>query len=171
MTAGIEMRSTSAKSDGVFTTRLFRAGETVLVGVIEKRLSKNHSHASQVGENEYVLHTGLTSKFNHSCNPNCGIRLNATGAHDFIAIRDIRMGDEATFDYAMRNYSVDYFPPACKCGAKGCRGHITGWKDLPENRKVDYAGYVAPYLLEMDVKLQRRSRNKDGQEISSMTVC
>jgi hypothetical protein len=31
-------------------------------------------------------------------------------------------------------------------------GHITGWKDLPAQRKVDYHGFVAPYLISIDKK-------------------
>ena len=152
MTAGIELRSTTAKGDGVFTTRPFTSGDTVLVGRIEKRLLENHSHASQIGEHEYALHAGLTSKFNHSCDPNCGIRLNARGGHDFIAMRDIKANEEATFDYAMRNYAIDHFPGRCTCGEKTCRGSITGWQDLPQSRKDQYSGFVAPYLIEMDAK-------------------
>ena len=163
MTPGFEMRSTTAKGEGVFTTRLFKAGETVMVGVIEKRLSKNHSHASQLGEHEYALHAGLISKFNHSCNPNCGIRLNANGGHDFIAMRDIEPNEEATFDYAMRNYSIDYFPGRCTCGEEVCRGEITGWRDLPQERKDQYAGFVAPYLLEMDAKVYVPLSRTDSQ--------
>ena len=55
-----------------------------MVGVIKEALNGNHSHASQIGENEYVLHAGLITKVNHSCDPNCGIRVNETGAHDFV---------------------------------------------------------------------------------------
>ena len=154
MPPGIELRSTTAKGDGVFATRLFRAGETVMVGVIETRLSKNHSHASQIGEHEYALHAGLISKFNHSCEPNCGIRINSSGGHDFIAMRDIGPNEEATFDYAMRNLGIDYFPGHCTCGEKACRGSITGWRDLPQARKNKYVGFVAPYLLELDAKME-----------------
>jgi len=153
MTPGIELRATTEKGNGVFTTRPFTAGDTVLVGRIEKRLSKNHSHASQIGEHEFAFHAGLISKFNHSCDPNCGIRLNAQGGHDFIARRDIKANEEATFDYAMRNYRIDHFPGLCMCGKKECRGSITGWQDLPQIRKDQYAGFVAPYLIEMDAKM------------------
>jgi hypothetical protein len=152
MTPGIELRAVTAKGDGVFATRPFTSGDTVLVGSIEKRLSKNHSHASQVGEHEFVFHGGLISKFNHSCDPNCGIRLNASGGHDFIAMRYIKAGEEATFDYAMRNNTIDHFPARCTCGEKACRGSVTGWRDLPQIRKDQYAGFVAPYLIEMDAK-------------------
>lgn len=162
MSLGIEMRSTPAKGDGVFTTGSFKSGATVMVGVIEKRFSENHSHASQIGEREYALHGGLISKFNHSCNPNCGIRLNAGGGHDFIAIRDIAQNEEVTFDYAMRNYRIDHFPGRCNCGERLCRGSITGWRDLPQKRKDQYNGFVAPYLIEMDLKRggKRQAREK-----------
>lgn len=40
---------------------------------------------------------------NHSCSPNCGVRLNDAGAYDFVAREPIAAGEEITFDYAMRN--------------------------------------------------------------------
>ena len=152
MKTGFELRETSEKGEGIFATRSFKDGEIVMVGIIEKVLEENNSHASQVGENEYVLHAGLVCKVNHSCDPNCGIRVNETGAHDFVAIRDIIVNEETTFDYAMRNYGVDYFPKQCMCGSKRCRGKITGWKDLPDKKKKEYEGFVAPYLLALDAK-------------------
>ncbi|HCA26376.1 MAG TPA: SET domain-containing protein-lysine N-methyltransferase, partial [Betaproteobacteria bacterium] len=91
-------------------------------------------------------------KVNHSCDPNCGIKINNTGAHDFVAIRAVAVNEEITFDYAMRNYDIDYFPKQCLCGSAICRGSITGWKDLPDERKKAYGGFVAPYLLELDAK-------------------
>ena len=152
MKDGFELRKSSEKGEGVFATIPFKTGEIVMVGIIERLLDENHSHASQIGDNEYVLHAGLISKVNHSCDPNCGIRVNETGAHDFVAIRNIRINEEITFDYAMRNYGVDYFPKQCMCGSQRCRGRITGWKDLPEEKKKEYEGVVAPYLLEIDAK-------------------
>jgi hypothetical protein len=152
MEDGFELRETAGKGEGVVATRSFKAGETVMVGFIKKMLDRNHSHASQIGENKYVFHAGLISKVNHSCDPNCGIRVNGTGAHNFVAIRDIIVNEEITFDYAMRNYGVDYFPKQCICGSERCRGRITGWKDLPDEWKNKYERFVAPYLLELDAR-------------------
>ncbi len=152
MKTGFELRKTSEKGEGVFSNKSSKVGDIVMVGVIKGVLNGNHSHASQIGEYEYVLHAGLISKVNHSCGPNCGIRINETGAHDFTARRDINVNEEITFDYAMRNYGVDYFPKQCMCGSEICRGRITGWKDLPDERKKIYEGFVAPYLLELDAK-------------------
>ncbi len=137
MKDGFELRKSSGKGEGIFATKSFKVGDIVMVGVIKEVLNGNDSHASQIGENEYVLHAGLISKVNHSCDPNCGIRVNETGAHDFVAIRNISINEEITFDYAMRNYGVDYFPKQCMCGSKRCRGRITGWKDLPDEKKKE----------------------------------
>jgi hypothetical protein len=148
---GYELRSTgNGKGEGVFATRDFRVGETVMVGVIECRLAENNAHATQVGRNEYVLLAGLASKVNHSCSPNCGVRINSTGAPDLVARKAITVGDEITFDYAMRNYTIEHFPGRCLCGADMCRESVTGWKDLPGARRRAYQGLVAPYLLEID---------------------
>ena len=106
-----------------------------MVGVIEAELDHNHSHASQLSEKRFVLHGGLIAKVNHSCEPNCGIHLNASGAHDFVARQPITAGQEITFDYAMRNYTVEHFAAHCQCGSPRCRDRITGWKDLPPSAK------------------------------------
>lgn len=161
MKAGVELRTSSGKGEGIFATRAFKAGEIVMTGVIEKVLKENHSHASQIGAHEYVFHAGLISKVNHSCNPNCGVRVNSSGAHDFVAMRSIGVGEEITFDYAMRNYGVDYFPKQCMCGSDKCRGKITGWRDLTTDQKKAYAGFVAPYLLALD-DTARTLKERDG---------
>jgi hypothetical protein len=154
--SGYELRTTKRKGDGVFATRPFQVGETVVVGTIARRLSSNTRNASQVSLNEFVLLGGLGSKVNHSCDPNCGVRVNESGAYDLIALRDFATAEEITFDYAMRNYSVEHFPIRCLCGSQICRGSITGWKDLPLARKEAYRGFVAPYLLELDRKISRK---------------
>jgi len=152
-TSGYELRSTNnSRGEGVYATRDYQQGETVMIGRIDENVSRNHSHASQIAVNRFVLHGGLISKVNHSCSPNCGIHVNETGAHDFIACQHISADSELTFDYAMRNFTVEYFPKQCKCGAMGCRGAITGWKDLPAERKWAYRGLVAPYLLDLDAE-------------------
>ena len=150
MTLGYELRNTKTKGEGIYATQNFKKGELVMIGKIEKELKESHSHSSQIGLNRHVFHGELISKVNHSCNPNCGIHVNATGAHDFCARRHIEDGEEITFDYAMRNYSIEHFPGKCFCGSKNCRGVIDGWKSLNASQKDFYKGFVAPYLLELD---------------------
>jgi SET domain-containing protein len=80
---------------------------------------------------------------NHSCDPNVGIR----GEITFVAMRDIRTGEELTHDWAMTDnddYSVE-----CNCGAHNCRKTLTGkdWQ-RPELQKK-YTGYFSAYLAKL----------------------
>lgn len=148
---GVVLRETAdGKGDAVLATHPFAAGDTVMVGFLIGALTGNDSHATQVGPDRWARHGGLGPKVNHSCDPNCGVRLNDEHAFDFVARRSIDTGQEVTFDYAMRNFTIDHFPTVCLCGAVRCRGSVTGWKDLPAARKADYGELVAPYLRVMD---------------------
>jgi len=117
----VELRGRAdGKGDGVLATRPFAAGETVMVGFLVGALTGNDSHATQVGPGRWARHGGLGAKVNHSCDPNCGVRLNDGQAFDFVARRPIGAGQELTFDYAMRNFTIDHFPAVCLCGAARC---------------------------------------------------
>jgi hypothetical protein len=149
--AGVKLRrAADGQGEGVLATRRFAAGETVMVGFLVGELSVNDSHATQVGPDRWARHGGLGPMVNHSCDPNCGVRLNEGQAFDFVARRRIEPGQDLTFDYAMRNFTIDHFPAECLCGATACRGSVTGWKDLPADRKAAYGELVAPYLRTMD---------------------
>lgn len=151
----LEIKSVPPKGKGVFAGKSFKKGEIVLVGKIEKELSENHSHASQIGLTRFILHNEVYRLVNHSCDPNCGIKVNATEAHNFVARRPISKGEEITFDYAMENYTIDHFPLSCQCGSEQCREKITGWKDIPESRKEEYRGWAAPYLFVADRSMDK----------------
>lgn len=99
--------------------------------------------------------------FNHSCEPNAGIR----GQILLAAMRDIAAGEEITFDYATvlcrsphEESAEDKSRPygfECKCGTPTCRGRITvdDWRIPDLQRK--YAGWFSWYLQE---KIYRGSR-------------
>ena len=78
---------------------------------------------------------------NHSCEPNCGL----IGGVLVAAMRDIAIGEELTFDYAMSDAS-DYDEFACLCGEVTCRGTVTGadWRDPVLQAK--YVGWFSSYL-------------------------
>jgi len=152
----LELRDIPGKGQGVFSARDFKAGDTISVGVIKKILSKNERNATQIGEKKFVLLAGLMSRINHSCDPNCGIKPNLLGAYDLIALKNGKRDEEVTFDYALQNYVIDYFTEKCACGTAICREDITGWRDLPLERRKEYADFVAPYLIEMDRRKTER---------------
>jgi len=154
---GCELRGAiDERNVGVFATRDFAAGDTVMLGVRGRPAPANHSHANQVSLDAWVFEDGLGPKVNHSCDPTCGVRVNdAVEGFDFVALRPIAAGDEISFDYAMRNHVIEHFPDRCLCGAANCRGTITGWMDLPAELKAAYGDLVAPYLLAADAPAAR----------------
>jgi hypothetical protein len=79
---------------------------------------------------------------NHSCEPNVGV----SGQIMYVAMRNIRSGEELTLDYAM----IDDAPIRMKCGCSSprCRGIITGkdWKRKDLQKK--YGDYFAWFILQ-----------------------
>jgi len=83
-----------------------------------------------------------TGVFNHSCEPNCGF----DGSIKLVAIKDIKKGEELTFDYAFCETLIRKFE--CKCGSMNCRKIIkpADWKIKELQGK--YFDYFSPYLKE-----------------------
>ena len=96
---------------------------------VEDRLFLVPEH---IGEGDYV---------NHSCNPNAGL----SGQIGLVAMRDIKIGEEVCFDYAMSD-TMPYDEFECGCGGLNCRGRVRGndWQ-LPELQKR-YAGFFSPHV-------------------------
>jgi uncharacterized protein len=156
---GCEVRDTgTARGDGVFAVIPFNAGDIVIPGVVGRPVSANDAHPNQVGIDAWIIEDGLGPMVNHSCEPNCGVRLNDSAAYDYVALRAIAADEELTWDYATRNYTISHFPSECLCATTGCRGTITGWKDLTEEQKAAYEEFVAPYLWELDALAQAAVR-------------
>lgn len=85
-----------------------------------------------IGEGDYV---------NHSCDPNAGL----SGQIGLVAMRDIKIGEEVCFDYAMCD-TMPYDEFECQCGAPNCRGMVTGsdWQKAELQKR--YAGYFSPHV-------------------------
>ena len=87
---------------------------------------------------------------NHSCDPNLGVR----GEITFLAVRDIRAGEELTHDWAMTDdddYSVE-----CNCGAPDCRKTLTGKDWQRPDLQKRYSGYFSAYLARKIALLEMR---------------
>ena len=96
-----------------------------------------------IGEGDYV---------NHSCNPNAGL----SGQIGLVAMRDIKIGEEVCFDYAMCD-TMPYDEFECLCGAPTCRGKVGGndWQ-RPELQKR-YAGFFSPHV-QRRIDAQRKEK-------------
>jgi len=77
---------------------------------------------------------------NHSCDANLGMR----GEITFVAMRDIRSGEELTHDWATTD--DDDCSVECRCGAPNCGKVVTGKDWQRPELQERYAGYFSAYL-------------------------
>jgi SET domain-containing protein len=150
-----EVRESKIHGRGLFATADIAKGEVVAIkgGHIIDRETLGREITPRLGSVEIQIDDDLFIApvtedqremsmlySNHSCDPNVGIR----GEITFVAMRDIRPGEELTHDWAMTD-NDDYSLP-CHCGAPNCRKILTGkdWR-RPELQKR-YAGYFSAYL-------------------------
>ena len=151
----LQLRDVSGKGRGVFATRAFKRGEEVLEFRGEHRdvsAFKDLTHALQIGMTTFISPSGDIDDFvNHSCDPNTGIR-DVKGRIVLFALKDIRDGDEISFDYATtqagRLWRID-----CLCGTKKCRGFVGDFDELPANVQAYYIkeNTVLPFLVPSQV--------------------
>jgi uncharacterized protein len=80
----------------------------------------------QIGLDAYIMPPGDWRYINHSCVPNVGL----LGGVIAVALRDIRPGDELSFDYSttMRD---EFQIAECLCGERECRHRIEPFVCLP----------------------------------------
>lgn len=86
----------------------------------------------------------------HSCDPNLGIK-NRTF---FVAMRNIKKDEEVRVDYGMFGYEygdeITEEKLVCKCGSPICRSKLGCYKELPEEIKDKYEGYISDYLVKFN---------------------
>lgn len=122
------------------------------------------SRSIQIDDDTFIL--GPPSRepgdcVNHSCTPNGGPR----NAVQIVAMRDIAIGEELTFDYGMTDGS-DYDEFECECGTSLCRGTISGtaWRSAELQQR--YRGWFSPYLQRrIDAAHNARSLTKADVEL------
>ncbi len=105
-----------------------------------------------IGEGDYV---------NHSCNPNAGL----SGQIGLVAMRDIKIGEEVCFDYAMCD-TMPYDEFDCLCGAPNCRGKVGGSDWMRPELQKRYAGFFSPHVQrKIDaMKAERRAFERGMRE-------
>jgi uncharacterized protein len=75
---------------------------------------------------------------NHSCDPNCEVE-KTTRTIWIVALRDIRAGEELTYNYGYEYDPDSYHDFPCRCGAKQCCGYILArryWGLLPKSARA-----------------------------------
>lgn len=150
---------------GVFATRPVAKGTLIAVfggdpctfAEILARVqsgSEEPSDPLQIGDDSFYDLNEFSRSFNHSCSPNGYIR----GESDYMALRDIAVGEEFTYDYAttmrydharIQAAGMQHWTCPCACGGADCRGIIDEFSTLPAHRQRFYLdhGYAPDHIL------------------------
>ena len=143
-----EIRKSEIAGNGVFAlkkiangqTICFLTGELCTLDEVIKRCNEGKEEPSdplEVEDEEYLDLDEVSRTFNHSCNPNSYIR----GKNELVALKDIKIGEEITYDYSttmndneekIKKAGRELWTCKCHCGAKNCRGIIDQFRTLPK---------------------------------------
>jgi SET domain-containing protein len=106
---------------------------TPLIEYVGEKIAKDESARRCGSNNEYIFSLddqydidgkvdwNLARFINHSCAPNCEAEVRE-GRIWIVAARDIRAGEELTFNYGFDLEDYRNYP--CRCGAPDCVGYI-----------------------------------------------
>ncbi|MBS3080429.1 SET domain-containing protein-lysine N-methyltransferase [Candidatus Pacearchaeota archaeon] len=116
-------------------------GELCTLDEMIKRVNEGKEEQSdplQIDDEQYLDLDEISRTFNHSCNPNAFIK----GKNELVAMKDIKVGEEITYDYSttmndneekIKKVGRILWTCVCHCGSKNCRGIIDQFKTLPRS--------------------------------------
>ena len=146
----VEVKDTGKYGLGLFAAKNIKQGEVIVdfsggnMYKAEKcsELPKEIAdHSIQFEEHKWIDTKGIGRYLNHSCEPNCGVK----DKFRFVAMRDISIGEELTFDYEMTEDSD--WRMNCHCGSQYCRKIIGAYRNMPEETRKKYKGYISDWLV------------------------
>jgi uncharacterized protein len=136
---------------GLFAAQDIRQGTRILPYIGEKipkaestrRLAQGNVYIFTLNDRYDIDGTILrnTARYgNHSCDPNSEIA-KTTRTIWIVALRDIRDGDELTYNYGYDFDPDTYQDYPCRCGAHTCCGYILArehWGLLPKTARTSH---------------------------------
>src|SRR3989338_8246582 len=160
-----EIKKSKIAGKGVFAIKKIAKGQTICflngelcnLDEIIKRCNEGKEEPSdplEVEDEEYLDLDEISRTFNHSCNPNSYIR----GKNELIALRDITILEEITYDYSttmndneekIKKAGRSLWTCRCNCGSKTCRGIIDQFKTLPKKIQDFYTNnkFMPDFML------------------------
>src|SRR6516165_6042249 len=138
------IRNSRIHSSGCYTSCNIKRG-TWIVEYTGMRLTKHQADAMYdsarrtylfgLDDGRVIDGDGVAAFINHSCAPNCEPD-EIDGRVWIIASRDIRVGEELTYDYNLYDGDIDD-KAVCVCGARECRGSMYSDDELKKRVKME----------------------------------
>ncbi|MEI6056928.1 MAG: SET domain-containing protein [Lentisphaerota bacterium] len=147
-----EVKETADKGKGLYTKQFIPKGTIVCFESTEYKIvpEKEYNKISKVkkehiyrrADGAYIAPSDDSKYFNHSCNANV---LDSRLGFD-IVVRDIKKGEEVTYDYR-----AFYFKEMqCNCGARNCCKLITYEHPTPEKLRFLWTKRVDSALRQIN---------------------
>lgn len=138
---GLQIRSSPIHREGCYTTtpigkgtRIVEyTGERITIAEADRRYDGHEiTYLFGLSDGKHIIDgNGIAALINHSCDGNCETD-EIRGRVWIIAARNIRAGEELTYDYSL--YDGDGDSP-CLCGARHCRGSLYSEEELAKRKK------------------------------------
>ncbi|MDB5264591.1 MAG: protein-lysine N-methyltransferase [Parcubacteria group bacterium] len=151
MTRNIYVKESSIEGRGIFASRNFKRGEIIFIlkGKLKKWHVKDKSTAQEgpnwvgVGKDTWIDPAYPFLYMNHSCNPNMGIK----GRVTFVALRNIKKGEEVTIDYSITEETLLWeMENGEKKSVPGFRPVVRSIQHIPLATYKKYLPYVPTYF-------------------------
>ena len=122
---------------GLYASKNIKAGEKI-IEYIGRLISKKEAETNSKFDNKKDIYLfNINEKWdldgdyrwntarliNHSCNPNCEVEGRGLKLW-IVAIKDIKKGEELSYDYGFSYSKEDLKNFVCRCGSKKCCGYI-----------------------------------------------
>lgn len=148
------VKKSRVQGKGVYATKDFSESELILdiddsheVENVASLTKEQHEFGCDYLANGKVVLMQPPEKFiNHSCDPTSYVKT-LKGIRKVFAMRNIKKGDEITFDYSINGYNEGTFK--CNCGSKDCRNFYQGnFFKLPVNIQLKNLPYLDYWFIQ-----------------------
>lgn len=149
----VVVKQSKIHGKGVFAKSNLKKGEVILEidgSCVVKDISKLTEHQKQfqcdwLGD-KVVLMQPPERYINHSCDPNSYVKT-INSIRTLLAMRNIKKGEEITYDYVVNGYYESKMP--CNCGTKNCRRILNcDFFQLPKSLQLKYLPYLDNWFME-----------------------
>lgn len=149
----VEVRKSPIQGTGVYSLKNFIEGEIIL-SIDDSQVvtdpstlpdEDNEYNCDYLDNGKVVLMKDPERSINHSCDPSTYIKT-IDGIRKVIAKKNIKIGDEITFDYAINGENEGSF--VCRCGSDRCRKIYNGnFFKLPIELKKEYLPFLDDWFV------------------------
>lgn len=149
----VEVKKSKVQGKGVHAIVGIKKGDMVLqiddshVVTDPSTLTKkqNEYDCDYLSDGKVILMQEPEKYINHSCDPTTYVKT-INGIRNVFAMRDIKKGEEITYDYSINGFNNGTFE--CHCGSPICRGIYQGnFFKLPKDIQIKYLSYLEDWFI------------------------